>query len=348
MSKNTHKLMLGHSQAKVELYGRYLTKYLRVITQDQYTTDIHIYDLFSGEGIYDGEGKGSPIVALSEVQKLYNTDKPLPTFHFVFNDIDKAVITKLKENVKSVYTNAAWKINYCNQDYLDLLPSVISEISKYKNEKAIIFLDPKGYKEIKIGQIKSLLQSGKTEVLLFLPIRDMFRFANMDKESTNAGHEPLQKFMTEIFPEGIPRFNSQIDFIYKIRTNFKIQLPDCFVDTFIIERDSGQFFCLFFFTTHIRGFEKMLEAKWEIDEEEGRIWRSERTESMFDTEEVLDITGKLRKIIGDKKCYNGDLYSSCLHEGFLPKHATEILSEWHRLHHSLIESFTVRWSDCVT
>ena len=45
MSKDTHKLMLEHSQAKVQLYGSYLSKYLRVISQDKVTTDIHLYDL---------------------------------------------------------------------------------------------------------------------------------------------------------------------------------------------------------------------------------------------------------------------------------------------------------------
>ncbi len=34
-----------------------------------------------------------------------------------------------------------------------------------------------------------------------------------------------------------------------------------FVDSFTIQKDASTVFCMFFFTPHIRGFEKMLEAK---------------------------------------------------------------------------------------
>ncbi len=40
-----------------------------------------------------------------------------------------------------------------------------------------------------------------------------------------------------------------------------------FVDTFTIQKDAQTVFCLFFFTRHIRGFEKMLEAKWRFNGE---------------------------------------------------------------------------------
>lgn len=329
MAKDTHKEMLEHSQAKVELYGKYLSKYLFVITQDQYTTDIHLYDLFSGEGIYENEKIGSPIIALKELRKLYGTkERKLPNFHITFNDINSEVINKLKINIKSVYINSEWEINFLNDDYLNLLPQVKAHIAKYKDEKAIIFLDPKGYKEIVIEHINQLLTRGKSEVLLFLPIRDMYRFANMSREEMNAGHEPLQKLMQDLFPNGVPYFESQIDFINKVRKGFKNILKKYFVDTFIIEREKGQFFCLFFFTSHIRGFEKMLEAKWEVDENEGRIWRTYRSESMFSGNEILDIESKLKFLMANTQKGNGDVYSYCLNEGFLPKHANEIFNIW--------------------
>ena len=330
MGKDTHKDMLGHSQAKVELYGKYLSKYLFVITQDQHTTHIHLYDMFCGEGIYESEKVGSPIIALRELRKLYTVpERKLPKFIITFNDIDSETIEKLKKNINKVYINKEWNINFFNDDYLNLLPRIISQIAKFKNEKAIIFLDPKGYKEIVIEHIRQLLQGGKSEVLLFLPIRDMYRFSNMSAHQMNSGHEPLQKIMRELFPEGVPSFDSQIDFINKVRKGFKNILPTFYVDTFIIERDKGQFFCLFFFTSHIRGFEKMLDAKWEVDENEGRIWQSYRSEAMFSGSEILDIEGKLKKFLqSDVGKGNGEIYSYCLNEGFLPKHANEIFSDW--------------------
>src|SRR3990172_1141717 len=102
MSKDTHKLMLEHSQAKVQLYGSYLSKYLRVISQDKHTTDIHLYDLFCGEGIYEDGGKGSPIIALDEIKKFYGSATGnVPAIHVTFNDIDEKVIDALNENLKN-------------------------------------------------------------------------------------------------------------------------------------------------------------------------------------------------------------------------------------------------------
>ncbi len=331
MGKDTHKLMLEHSKAKVELYGKYLKKYLRVISQDNHTKGIHLYDLFCGQGIYENGGIGSPIIAQKELSQLYNSRTiNFPTFHLTFNDIKLENINLLKENFKKGYINPDWKIRYYNEDYSSLFPQIIEELSSFGKDKGIIFLDPKGYKEININHIKQILQNKKCEVLLFLPIRDMYRFANMKRDNISAGHEPLYKFFEQIFPNEIPKFNSPIDFINKLRKGFKNLLLGKFVDTFILEREQGQFFCMFFFTSHIRGFEKMLEAKWEIDESEGRIWRSEKSESMFSSTEVLNIEDKLRKHLTENKCFNGNLYSFSLNEGFLPKQINIILDSWQK------------------
>ncbi|HEU5166847.1 MAG TPA: three-Cys-motif partner protein TcmP [Chitinophagaceae bacterium] len=294
MSKDTHKLMLDHSQAKVKLYGDYLAKYLRVIVQDGQTTNIHFYDLFCGEGIYEDGAKGSPIIALDKIRGCYATMENMPKVTITFNDISPEVISKLRKSLGSTNIPEQCEVHITNEDYLDIRPNVISEINKFLKEKAVIFLDPKGYKEISVLHIKEFLSNKKTEVLVFLPIRDMYRFAGMDKEKINASHEPLYRLTSEIFPNGVPEYTSQIDFIAKIKDSLKNILPGYYVDTFTLEREPGQFFCLFFFTSNIRGLEKMLETKWEIDSEQGRIWRYERTSSMFSGSELLNFPERLK------------------------------------------------------
>ena len=102
-------------------------------------------------------------------------------------------------------------------------------------------------------------------------------------------------------------------------------LPEYFIDTFTLERESGQFFCLFFFTSHIYGFEKMLETKWEIDTEEGRGLKYEKTGLMFSGTETLNFPEKMTTFLSSGRKYNGDVYRFSLHEGFLTKHATDVL-----------------------
>jgi len=328
MSQDTHKLMLDHSQAKVKLYGSYLAKYLPIISQDKHTTNIHLYDLFSGEGIYEDGEKGSPLIAIDKINSCYTSNNNMPKLNITFNDIKPDVITKLKATIDSTQIPTNCTVRILNNNYLDLVGQVSSEIAAFKSEKAIVFLDPKGYKEISISDIKAFLTVGKSEVLVFLPIRDMYRFANMDSANISASHEPLYKFMDEIFPEGIPAFDSQPDYIHKIKEGLKNILPEYYVDTFMLEREPGQFFALFFFTGHIYGFEKMLETKWEIDTEQGRAFRYEQTGAMFSGTEVLNFPDRLKEFISVTKKSNLEVYKFILHEGFLPKHANELLRDW--------------------
>lgn len=328
MSNDTHKLMLAHSQAKVKLYGNYLAKYLNIISQDGYTKTIHIYDLFSGEGIYEDGGQGSPMIAIEKITNCRSANPRMPSVKITFNDKSAEVIEKLNQSLKKISIPQNCTPRVYNKNYLDLVDQVNSEINSFGNEKAVIFLDPKGYKEISIADIKKLLSTDKSEVLVFLPIRDMHRFANMNESNISAGHEPLYKFMQEVFPDKIPAFDSQVDFINKIKEGLKKVMPAYFVDTFLLEKEPGQFFCMFFFTTHIYGFEKMLETKWELDSEQGRAFRYEQSGTMFSGSEVLNFPDKLKDFINEGRKYNSNLYYFTLHEGFLTKHANDVLRDW--------------------
>ncbi len=59
-----------HSQAKLDFYKNYLSKYLVVLLNDKYTSEINIYDIFCGIGIYDDGKQGSPIIAIKIIKDL--------------------------------------------------------------------------------------------------------------------------------------------------------------------------------------------------------------------------------------------------------------------------------------
>jgi three-Cys-motif partner protein len=329
MAKDSQKIMLDHSKAKVELYGSYLAKYLNIIARDGYTKKIYIYDLFCGEGIYDNGGKGSPVIALETVQNNFGA-KPYfcPNMKVLFNDLSTEKIEKLKTITQSLTIPEKCKVDFSSQDYNIVLSQVVSELKKFTNEKAVVFIDPYGYKEIKIENIKHILEGKKTEVLLFLPCQFMFRFANSAKDDSTGGKEHLHKFIHEVFGEDVPDFKNSLDFIDGLKDGFKQYLKNYYVDTFTLEREKGQFFALYFFTSHIKGFEKMLETKWELDESQGRGFHFEKSGTLFSSTETNDWEGKLREFISSGKKYNGDVYEFTLHSGFLPKHSNQILKSW--------------------
>src|SRR5690606_19727751 len=67
-------------------------------------------------------------------------------------------------------------LRFRNVDYTNAVPLVVDQILKSKKSKAFVFIDPYGYKAVRASQIKSILQTKKSEVLLFLPTQFMFRF----------------------------------------------------------------------------------------------------------------------------------------------------------------------------
>lgn len=319
--------MLEHSKAKVELYARYLSVFLNIIQRDGFTKKIYLYDVFCGEGQYADGSRGSPLVALDVIEKhFYGNKKKIKPIKILFNDEDAEKIVKLSGLVESNFKPYNCHIDIENEDYTNLIKHVINEIEQFKNEKGLIFIDPYGYKHIKISDIQKLLSGNKTEVILFLPISFMYRFAKAAIYEDFPGYKPLKKFMEEVFRPEIPDFRSVYDFITQLRTAFRNKLEEYYIDTFTLERDSTNIYCLFFLTSHIRGFEKMMEAKWKIDEQEGRGFKIDKQGRLFTFKELDDFPRKVREYIKSKiDCTNKDLYKFGLLHGYLPKHMREIL-----------------------
>ena len=328
--KESQEVMMQHSEVKVRLLKLYLERYLNVLTASKFFSDIYVYDLFCGEGVYDNGGKGSPIVILETIKNIYFASKAngtqLDKLNCLFNDIELWKLEKLQKEItdKKLHYPIIGNLKFSQIDYRNLLPQINSEINSFKKEKAFIFIDPYGYKDVKISDIKTLLQSNKSEVLLFLPTQFMFRF---EKKGTP---ECLIEFINELMPiDQWPVSETGIDFIENLRDAFRTTLGnEYFVDSFIITRDKNQFFCLFFFTSHIYGFDRMLDAKWKIDEEEGRGWQHQNENSLFSqvqkTPNTFKFEKKLVEYLKTEKT-NSEVYKFTLHNGHLTTHATEVL-----------------------
>ena len=69
--KDSQLIMLEHSKAKVDLFGRYLSIYLNVISRVPFIKKIYLFDLFAGEGKYLNNEKGSPIVAMECIKNHF-------------------------------------------------------------------------------------------------------------------------------------------------------------------------------------------------------------------------------------------------------------------------------------
>ena len=329
--KESQTTMFEHSEVKVKLLNRYIQKYLNILSRAQGFEKVQLFDLFCGEGIYQNGGEGSPIIFMKAIKDVYfrNQAEGQKTIKVdcVFNDLDFSKTEKVKSIIdrKKLHYSFLGDLRFKNMDYVEALPLVVRQISITKNSKSFVFIDPYGYSEVRASQIKSILETKKGEVLLFLPTQHMFRFER------KGAPKALHSFIEELVPlNQWPNSHTGIDFIENLKSAFRDYLGiEYFVDSFIITRDKNQFFCLFFFTSHIYGFDKMLEAKWEIDSEEGRGWSYKNPDALTlftpsFTTKVNKLEVFFRSFLKESRT-NAEIYEATLHQGFRPTHAVEVL-----------------------
>lgn len=331
--RKAQKEMFDHSEAKVLFLKKYLERYLNVLINSQFVGTINLFDLFCGEGVYPNGGKGSPIILAELIKDLFYQykaqGKDVGFFKCHFNDLDNSKVNNVKTIIeeRKLLPPQYAECSYTSTDYQTHKEEVIDKVSRLpKNEKAFVFIDPYQYGEIRISDIRRLLSNGQTEVLLWLPTQQMFRFEK------NGTPNALMEFISELVPiKDWPKNRTGLEFIDTLVEHMRKLLSGiAYVDSFVLERDKNQYYCLFFFTPHIYGFDRMLDVKWSIDEEDGRGWRNPKPD-LFTAQEKIPKTEKLRSILAEfleNERTNGELYETTITSGFLPKHTNSILEQF--------------------
>ena len=315
-----------HSAIKVELLHTYLKTYLGIIGNLSFIDAIHIFDMYCNQGFFDNGKEGSPVQILKSRKEFYykmkSKNSSTVPINCYFNDIDKNSVELLKNGVKakkSLHDDSYGSLIYSTLDYSVFFERVKDKVNKMRNEKAFVFIDPYDYKTVKVKHITELLSNKNTEVLLWLPIQFMYRF----KESPP---EALQGFIDELDLPTSSIKNAK-DFIIKLKEGFQNHLGTNYVDSFTIQKSANTVFSLFFFTPSIKGFEKMLEAKWKIDSENGEGWDYRKhTSTLFHSVKMNPLEEALRKYLYRSPKTNKEIYDFTLRQGFLPKHSKEVLS----------------------
>lgn len=318
--------LLRHSEAKVQLLGYYLRNYLS-ITANQFD-EISIYDMFCGPGLYGDSGEGSPITILRAIKEVYQerTRRQLriPKVNCYFADDEAQNVESVNNAVKSnnLHDPMTGSLAIEHRKYGESLKLVLSKPYR-PAEKRFIFLDPTGYKDVMASEIGKLL-STKTEVLLFLPIQFMYRFI------TNGTPAQLKEFISELtdYNSWVPEQSSAL-FALQIRDLFRSLFgPKVYVSTFMIEKDAHTVFCLYFFTTHLLGHVRWIDAKWKMDKDAGHGW-SYRTVpeqgSLIPDVETFYLEMELLEFLksGDKN--NCDVFEfAVINKEYQSTHATKV------------------------
>jgi len=343
MSKASNKKVYRlpeHSLAKISLYKRYLAIYLNILANTPFKT-IYLLDLFAGEG-RDIDGKAcSSIAAVEAIKNHYETASTVcKKIVIFFNDYSNSVIEKdlkkidrVKKFAEQINLPAQYEITYAAESFENIVSKVIQRLNKLDNlEKALCFFDPWGYKYSKPQILKDLLANGKTELLLFMPICFMHRFtAKTLKDEDFIEGQHIEEFITELYENDLPEIKNQVAFIKSIQKQFKKYLNVAYVDVLFIEKETNQYFAIYFFSNSKRGFQKMLEAKWSIDEKDGKAFSVNKNQFNTDLFENVDYEDYSYLLYEELKKRNGmtnqEIFDFGLENNHLPKHSKRLLDE---------------------
>lgn len=345
-SKKSAKVnILPHTQAKLDLYKYYLDRYLVILEQAQFISKINIFDTFCGTGIYENGKFGSPILTFHSIAKNRNIFK---SKNKEFTPISLTINDGKPENVINVakYLNSlnqkqeVCELNFQTLESTEMFQYVNERIKcQQYNERNLVFIDPYGYKEINRGNLLKLLETKRTEVILFLPISFMYRFKTIAvKDFNNPKFVKLREFINGFFDSTHPVSKGLdidiFDFIRYIEESLTFS-GRFYSASYYIQRDTANYFALFFITHHILGQQKILEEIWKLDETEGQGFHLPKGQLNFidilereqkQEDRVKSLETLLTKLLSQRQSTNNvELYDVVLRNRFLPKHANEIL-----------------------
>jgi len=325
--------------AKIKLYQGYIGTYLIKVLMK--FGKCSVADLFCGPG-KNGAEKGSPLVLLEEAEKMLTSETlkrlyPYPEVSILFNDIEPDHIANLAVELSHMTLPREIRIETPTSKHFRDVINSNSMLLRSPRPK-FFFLDPFNYSDVTMEDIKRLIDSPFTEVLLFLPAFFAYRFAGVETE------EKTKRFLESFTTRGIADYADFDDFIGSIREKLLASLGIEFVRPIIL--DAGQKKnTLFFLSKSIHGMLVMNEVIWE-DAYDGKrvLVKGQEEEPGLFTKQALEVAtpalvaferNLLEEMKNRKSMTNVDVIRFAIKEGFLPRHAEDIIKKHHE-HFSLV------------
>lgn len=336
------KTMLPHSKAKLEYYHAYLKRYLPILRLAKFTKRINIFDVFCGTGIYEDGTKGSPVLAFEAIKDSHyiHQNKPLTPVGLYVNDLDSDKIQGVEKYLSEKNKKHYCDLGFYNKDASVFFNDIVAILQRQQSStRNLVLIDPYGYKNIRKDDLGRLLSKGNTEIILFLPISQIYRFSGKVVNSEDCGAKALQDFIYSFFPDTnhpvrTGKSSSEKEFIEHIRT--ALSFDDKFYATsFYLQRDKrGHYFAMFSITRNLKGLEKMIEVKWALNHETGEGFELPKPKGLFDhqfKQQIKDaqfnnLKNLILKFISKKGIVNNnELYEFILKNMFKITHGIEVL-----------------------
>lgn len=243
---------------KLALYRAYLKEWLPTFLGEKtpHINRVNIFDFFAGPG-QDVEGqKGSPLIALEEIegQKELLATRGIAAFLYL-NEYGRAKKKLLDSWVANVPPQSHVTIQTASLDFLEAFEQQLP-IMEAQGSANFLFLDQPGIKQITPEVFQRIIRIRTSDFMFFVSSSTLHRFRK----------EPeITRYLK--LPPGLIETKNYYE-IHRLLVDFYRDLvPDgmeIHLAGFSIKKGSN-IYGLIFGSRHIRGIEKFLTAAWTLD-----------------------------------------------------------------------------------
>ena len=281
--KNGLPILENHSRCKHEIIRDYLIRYMCVVATGYVpyankVFNLTIVDGFAGGGKYIYENKevdGSPLILLQAVKEatmLINSERQRSgqdtlavNADFFFVEKDKATAKYLDNTlIKEGYKNG--KVKVMHGQFGSCLPQIIECIktkSRGKRGRALFILDQCGYSQVLLGQLRNIMDSTNSEIILTFAVGSLLTYlcdktepALMKIGLTNADIAQIRHEDNRDNPDKCRRV------IQHVLSKYFLEMG-CFYTPFCIYGDtSGWGYWLIHLSSHYRARDEMMKIHW--------------------------------------------------------------------------------------
>ena len=329
---NFHEQQSDLTAAKIEFYKCYIEKYLPKVLMG--FEKCFIADLFCGTG-KNGLEKGSPLVLLERAQYILSSETlkiKSTQIDILFNDNEACNVENLKQELQELKGTIDKSINIRspeNKDFVDIFSEILKEFKNNTLPK-LFFLDPFTYSNVRIDHLRSLMNLNRSEVLLFVPIFHIYRFAKDEKMKED---HKTRIFVETFTKKGIADYENIEEFMQSIKEKLKEEVGLDYVRPVLL--DGGK--CknaLFLLTKSQKGMLCMNKVALKKSEDgKGVVIKWENQPFLFEpqvtpTPKLENFSKKLTDEIKNKgEITNHHAIKFGIMEEFLPKHVKDVLIE---------------------
>jgi three-Cys-motif partner protein len=278
-----------HTIAKHNILEAYLGAWFPILAK--YNGRILYIDGYAGPGEYSKGEIGSPLIALKTAikQQQYLTQSRV-SFLFVEKELDR--LQNLEGKISQITLPGNFDVETECGDFVKVIDEALDDLDRRgaRNAPIFAFIDPFGFNSLPYTTVERLLNKDKTEVFIYFDRNSAIRFLTVDAVAGS---------WERLFGMSVPKlFEEHSDEIKRselVKNAYYTQLGKAakYVGYFTMMSPKNKpLYDLFFASNNPKGYVKMKEAMWRVDESGGFTFKYGKPSdqvSLFDREYINDV-----------------------------------------------------------